>query len=58
MRHIAIVLIALTGYGRSSDRVVSREAGFDLHLVKPVDVERLLSLLSEMRGRDSLPVMN
>jgi PAS domain S-box-containing protein len=35
------VLIALTGYGRAEDRARSIEAGFDRHLVKPVDVEEL-----------------
>jgi CheY-like chemotaxis protein len=34
-------LVALTGYGQEGDRVQSREAGFDAHLVKPVDPETL-----------------
>jgi PAS domain S-box-containing protein len=34
-------LIALTGYGQSEDMRQAREAGFDLHLVKPVDLRRL-----------------
>jgi signal transduction histidine kinase/CheY-like chemotaxis protein len=34
-------LIAVTGYGQDTDRRRSREAGFDAHLVKPVDVEVL-----------------
>jgi PAS domain S-box-containing protein len=34
-------LIALTGYGQEQDHARSREAGFDAHLVKPVDLERL-----------------
>jgi CheY-like chemotaxis protein len=38
-------LIALTGYGRDDDRRRSREAGFDHHLVKPVDLEELTRLL-------------
>ena len=40
-----LVLVALTGYGSSTDRDRSREAGFDLHLVKPVDPQALTSLL-------------
>ena len=40
------VLIAISGYGQEQDRRRSREAGFDHHLVKPVDYERLLSLLA------------
>ena len=35
------MLIALTGYGQEEDRRRSREAGFDHHLVKPVDLDRL-----------------
>ena len=40
------VLIALTGYGQDDDRRRSREAGFDHHLVKPVDPDTLLALLA------------
>jgi CheY-like chemotaxis protein len=36
-----IKLIALTGYGQSEDMRRAREAGFDLHLVKPVEPKRL-----------------
>jgi signal transduction histidine kinase len=39
-------LVALTGYGQESDRRRSREAGFDLHLVKPLELARLRELLS------------
>lgn len=35
-------LIAITGYGSQSDRARVREAGFDGHLVKPVDIDELL----------------
>ena len=41
-----IVLCALTGWGQNADRLKSRDAGFDHHLVKPVDpaaLERLLA---------------
>jgi CheY-like chemotaxis protein len=41
-------LVALTGYGQKSDRQRSQEAGFDAHLVKPVAMEQLLSLVSEL----------
>ena len=36
-------LIALSGYGRPSDRARSARAGFALHLTKPVDLDRLLA---------------
>ena len=48
------VLVALTGYGRESDRQRSREAGFDHHLVKPGDFGKVLEILatvSESPGR-------
>jgi signal transduction histidine kinase/ActR/RegA family two-component response regulator len=41
----AMVLIALTGWGQDEDRRRSHEAGFDGHLVKPVDHGGLLTLL-------------
>ena len=40
--------MALTGYGQDSDRERSREAGFDRHLVKPVEADALLLLLDEL----------
>lgn len=39
------LLVALTGYGRDDDRQRSQEAGFDHHLVKPVDLEELARVL-------------
>lgn len=38
----AVVLVALTGYGQDRDRARSRSAGFDEHLVKPVELQALL----------------
>jgi CheY-like chemotaxis protein len=38
-------LIALTGYGQAQDFEQTRKAGFDYHLVKPVDAGRLSELL-------------
>lgn len=40
-------LIALTGYGQSRDRERSRSAGFDRHLVKPVEYEELVAALRQ-----------
>lgn len=40
-------IIALTGWGQAEDRQRTKEAGFDHHLVKPVDVARLKELLDE-----------
>jgi two-component system CheB/CheR fusion protein len=41
-----VILIAISGYGREQDLRRSRDAGFDHHLVKPVDHEVLFSLLA------------
>ena len=38
-------LFALTGYGQQHDKQRSREAGFEAHLVKPVDPSRILGLI-------------
>ena len=40
-----IHLIAITGYGSEEDRRATEEAGFDFHLTKPVDPDRLVELL-------------
>jgi CheY-like chemotaxis protein len=42
-------MVALTGYGQASDKARSLAAGFDYHLVKPVDYESLKALLSEIQ---------
>jgi len=42
-------LIALTGYGQPADRALAHEAGFDAHLVKPVQPEPLLALVKSFR---------
>jgi two-component system CheB/CheR fusion protein len=51
----ALVLIAVTGYGQPEDRKRTREAGFDAHLVKPVTVAMLETLLDGIRTRYSRP---
>ena len=43
-----IIILALTGWGQEDDRRKSEEAGFDGHLVKPVDYDKLLELLEEL----------
>jgi CheY-like chemotaxis protein len=45
------VLVALTGYGQEKDRRLTREAGFDYHLVKPVSLDALRDLLVESSRR-------
>ena len=43
-----ITLVALTGWGQESDRRRSGEAGFDSHLVKPLDLDKLTELLGRL----------
>jgi len=43
-----VVLVALTGYGRAEDKARAMAAGFDYHLVKPVDLDTLGSLVSRV----------
>jgi signal transduction histidine kinase/CheY-like chemotaxis protein len=42
------LMIAITGYGQDRDRQKSKDAGFDHHLVKPVDLPQLLKILSAL----------
>jgi len=44
-------LIAVTGYGQLSDRQRSQEAGFDEHVVKPVEWRKLEELLTSLMKR-------
>jgi CheY-like chemotaxis protein len=43
-------IIAVTGWGQESDRQKTREAGFDLHLVKPVDITALAKAVTGRNG--------
>jgi CheY-like chemotaxis protein len=46
-----IHLIAVTGYGQASDRMRSKVAGFDEHLVKPIDVQRAAELIVSLTAK-------
>jgi signal transduction histidine kinase len=48
-----ITLVALTGWGQESDRRRSHEAGFDSHLVKPLDLDKLTELLAALPSTGS-----
>ena len=43
--HEKAVIVAITGYGQAEDRRRSRAAGFDAHLVKPVNPDELVKLV-------------
>ena len=42
-----MAIVALTGWGQEEGRRLTKEAGFDFHLVKPVDPTELDELLTE-----------
>lgn len=44
------LLVALTGYGEAESRQRSAQAGFDVHMVKPADIDQLLALLADPQG--------
>jgi CheY-like chemotaxis protein len=46
--------VALTGYGRDEDKQKTKAAGFDHHLVKPVDPDVLQDLVSRLGTNESL----
>lgn len=53
-----LMIVAVTGWGQAADRVATRNAGFDAHLVKPVDPDALFQLIDsathlEERRRDA-----
>jgi two-component system CheB/CheR fusion protein len=50
LRHV--VLVAQTGWGREEDRRRSREAGFDHHVVKPLELGVLKGLLAAIPGEE------
>jgi CheY-like chemotaxis protein len=49
----AMVLVAITGWGQEDDREQSRAAGFDRHLLKPVDHDELRRIVASARPRAS-----
>lgn len=48
-----MVIIALTGWGQEKDRQKALDAGFDTHLTKPADPDRLIELICRhLPGRE------
>jgi signal transduction histidine kinase/ActR/RegA family two-component response regulator len=47
-----VCLLAITGYGQAEDQRRSIDAGFDMHLTKPVDLKKLQELLNQSCLRD------
>jgi CheY-like chemotaxis protein len=48
-QHRQMHLVAMTGYGRLEDRDAARAAGFDVHLIKPAEIDELKQLLATER---------
>jgi len=48
-------LVAVTGFGQEADRGRAREAGFDEHLVKPVEIEQLRLLMDRLLAHEAGP---
>ena len=46
-----IVMVALTGWGQAEDRRKSKDAGFDAHMVKPVELDALMKLLASLSAK-------
>ena len=44
-----IFIVAMTGSGTASDRELALESGFDEHMTKPVDIQRLQSLFNNLK---------
>jgi signal transduction histidine kinase len=49
-------LVAVTGFGQEADRVRAREAGFDEHLVKPVEIDGLRRLMDRLLTVEANPI--
>jgi CheY-like chemotaxis protein len=49
-----VLIIALTGWGQEEDRRKSTEAGFDNHLIKPVDHAELMKLLGSRSSQANI----
>ncbi|MCA9151610.1 MAG: hypothetical protein KDA92_19995, partial [Planctomycetales bacterium] len=47
------LFVAVTGFGREEDRRQTEEAGFHLHVVKPVDPYELLETIAQRQQRDT-----
>jgi CheY-like chemotaxis protein len=52
-----VALIAVTGYGQPEDRQRSKQAGFDYHMVKPVDHHELDRVLTQNRAREAVKAL-
>jgi CheY-like chemotaxis protein/anti-sigma regulatory factor (Ser/Thr protein kinase) len=54
----SVIIIAVTGWGQQGDRIQSREAGCDGHLVKPIELNDLEQLLESLRATEAAIATN
>jgi CheY-like chemotaxis protein len=50
-----VLIVAVTGWGQEADKQRARDAGFDLHLTKPMDHGALFDFLESRRGPPAAP---
>ncbi len=48
-----VLLIAVSGYSQEKDRAQARQAGFDHHLSKPIELDTVLTIIKRPGGRDA-----
>ncbi|MFM2417675.1 MAG: hypothetical protein RL385_2398, partial [Pseudomonadota bacterium] len=51
----AAKIVALTGFGQESDREATRDAGFDAHITKPIELDDVYAALNSLRGAKATP---
>jgi CheY-like chemotaxis protein len=54
------LMVATTGWGKEEDRRLTKEAGFDFHLVKPIDISAVQEVLASpvrKQPHQSLPMV-
>jgi CheY-like chemotaxis protein len=49
--NVSAPAVALTGYGRPEDRDRARDAGFQMHVVKPLDTDALIAMLEDLLAK-------
>jgi CheY-like chemotaxis protein len=55
--HRKTLVVAVSGYGQEEDRLRSKAAGFDYHVVKPIDPAVINGLLGSLRENRSPPML-
>src|SRR5262249_30603710 len=49
-----MLIVAVTGWGQEEDRRKAQEAGFDFHMVKPVNYKTLMAILAEKQPKEEI----